>query len=82
MIFVCFVSRPEANPNHPNGAQAVAVFFVLSFRRLVADPLATLRDNIDEDQKLADRTVFPITLRNLGNYYICCMPSITGHDID
>ncbi|XP_020901650.1 mucin-2, partial [Exaiptasia diaphana] len=59
-------ARPEPNPMHPSGAKALAVFFVLSFRRLVADPLATLRDSIDEKPNLAERSVFPMTLRNLG----------------
>jgi hypothetical protein len=58
--------RPEANPNHPGGPKALAVFFVIFFRNLVEDPLATLRDNIDESNNLAGRAVFPNSLRNLG----------------
>ncbi|XP_031555969.1 uncharacterized protein LOC116292757 [Actinia tenebrosa] len=62
-------ARPEQNPHHPSGPKALAVFFVIYFRNLVADPLATLRDSIDESNKFAGRSVFPESLRNLGIPY-------------
>lgn len=58
--------RPAANPLNPKGPQAIELFLVLFFRKMVADPLATLRDHVMKVGKLGPRMAFKESLRNLG----------------
>lgn len=51
-----------------NGPYIIELFFVISFRKPVADPLATLRDHLVSKKTIHKRQVIPQSLHLIGNY--------------
>ena len=64
-IFYSF-SRKAKNPYIPKGPYIINIFVVISFRKPVADPLATLRDHLVSKKTLNKRQIIPQSLHMIG----------------
>lgn len=68
LISILLLSRKAKNPYVPKGPHIINIFFVVSFRKPVADPLATLRDHLVSKKTLRKRQVIPQSLHLIGMY--------------
>ena len=66
MVTLVFISRKTKNPYMANGPYIIELFFVISFRKPVADPLATLRDHLVSRKTIHKRQVIPQSLHLIG----------------
>lgn len=72
-ILIC---RKVKNPYVPNTPYIINIFIVISFRKPVADPLATLRDHLLSKKSLHKRQVIPQSLHLIG---WCCITLFYFH---
>lgn len=58
--------RKAKNPYVLKGPYIINIYFIVSFRKLVADPLATLRDHLVSKKMVKKRQVIPQSLHLIG----------------
>nr|XP_058946660.1 uncharacterized protein LOC131774625 [Pocillopora verrucosa] len=61
--------RKTKNPYMKNGPYIINLFFVISFKKAVADPLATLRDHLVSKKVLNKHQCIPQSLHLIGPFH-------------